>query len=254
MGHEDGSATIVSKFTMNGSRLYMVTAEREGQLLPDPPAVSKLYDDLEKTRLEQILLGTDFNPSSDSPADGIRPTDTDADEESVAAEGGSISSIEAIKQSVVFRTDSANKFDRYKMHKVGTIGAHVSYKEFSESSLRVRDRSVAGANSAITAFSSSLQHAESTDACTAETSTPSRSMGDIKTDLSAVVPNVNITTSLGRKRPLPVEEVMVAGREVSFGLSALLPLPVRVSLIGVQKFRVNCDNMVTKIEWLAAYR
>jgi hypothetical protein len=261
VGNEDGTTLISSKFTVTGSRLYVVTAEVDGKILPNAPAVSKLYNELEKAKLEQSsMIGADNSGQfAISQAGGVQEQLTESKPNIVKSPPLVTEGMEAIKQSVVFRTDSTNKYDRYKMHKTGTIGALVNYKEFSENSLRVRERSsAAGSNnsSSSSGGTNTTTTTSSTGDCEMKNSADSQPTCDVKNQKVGEIASSTADTTLlnARKRALPPEEVMVAGREVRFGHSAMLPMPVRVSIIGVQKFYVNSNNKVVKLEWLAYYQ
>jgi hypothetical protein len=205
VGHEDGSSLIVSKFSVSGSRLFTVTAETQGQKLPDPPALRVLHSALEREK--KVATETVSGPPS-----GAKGKARKLEQQNTALDGGEGGGArDAIKQSVVFR-GATNKYDRYKKQKVNTVGAYVSYKEFSETSLRVKARPA--------------------DKTTGAGHSPSSTLVEGFRD----------------------DEVMIAGGEMRFGFSALLPLPVKMHVVGVQKFHVNAADKVYKMEFIVAYR
>lgn len=245
VGYEDGSSMIICKLTANGSRLHTVTAEMNGYPMPNPHTIEELHDSLEKSKAsetlreddseqqqlpteEQSLFYNDQNtPSSrsDIPSIVSGSEDVSGERDDDEEEEGSSSSdgLNSVGLPLVFKAKNS-KFDRYKKLRVNTVGAHVTHRDFSETSLRVKNPS------------SSKVYAP-----------------QIKNEDDAA-PVAKKQRAEVTRESFKAEEVVVSGSETKFGLSHMLPEPVLWSVHGVQKFYVNSQNQIYKIHFLLAFK
>lgn len=214
--HEDGTAVIICKFSGTGTRLHTVSAMTDGLRRPDHPA-------------EKVLRRTAQAKSYIQPSTVPMPVPSSASTASPAAV------VPTIKQPVLFKA-TVNKYDRYKKRKTATIGAFVTHNDFSEGSIKRR----------------STQHPRAAAA---------------QAQASALVKNGNAfggnhhhnngltltATDVAALALLPVD-IMVAGKETTFGHSALLPVPLKWCIQGIQKFYINADHKVYKMHCLIQFK
>ncbi len=231
----DGSVVVTAKFTCNGTRLYTVTAQQNGSDLPPPPSAIVLYNTIKLIHPHSLLHNFYHF----------------------------MNSVDSSRQQVTLRKGGRSKFDRYKNEHGVTIGAHVEYATFSETSMQNKKKKLSELDCNGDGLDSQngvkvnrnkgkntrkdkknlLKHSAAGEYQPQNTS---------KQHLTAhQAATVNALTSQISSK-FTADEIMIADDSISFGYSPLLPVPISYEVFGIMKLYLNAENKAYIMEVMLA--